>query len=409
MTAPIPEVYILWHADCGIGETLARRIHAWLRPGNGLGPEVFYRCLPAPGEPARGLPLAIPGEPRCGSPPSAPRSSANLRILIPLIDAHLIADPLWREWLRRLGEDESRVALPVALDATAYNVAGGLRSLNFLRPAGLPLAPEHGPEDLEPVIRSMLKQLTESLCRLMLYADEGDGGSRMPRPKLKIFLSHAKADGVEPARRLRDYIYSQTQLAAFFDENDIAYGLSFSEIIGNDLSARETAAMIAVRSLKYAGRPWCRRELSLFRRPRRLTAEDAAVQRWRLHPTLVVDALAPTGETLGIPEFGNAPWIRWDDRPGHEEMVVTSLLRDVMLSAFHTALGEAVAGQAEPGGIVINWLPDPLTLLHIPRVRKGTGEFEVIYPGRGLSGAELDILFETFPEVTFRSFDDLTS
>lgn len=138
--------------------------------------------------------LGIPGESSTGP------------VLIPLIDAHLIADPLWREWLRRLGEDGSRVPLPVALDATAYNVAGGLRSLNFLRPAGLPLAPGHGPEELEPVVRSLLKQLTESLCRLMLYSDDGNGGSRMAKPKLKIFLSHAKADGAEPARRLRDYI-----------------------------------------------------------------------------------------------------------------------------------------------------------------------------------------------------------
>lgn len=58
---------------------------------------------------------------------------------------------------------------------------------------------------------------------------------------------------------------------------------------------------------------------------------------------------------------------------------------------------------------MINWLPDPLTLLHIPKVREAAGELEVIDPGRGLSGAELDILFETFPEVTFRSFDDLAS
>ena len=42
-----------------------------------------------------------------------------------------------------------------------------------------------------------------------------------------MFLSHAKRDGTGPARRLRDYIYSQTQLTAFFDENDIAYGSVF--------------------------------------------------------------------------------------------------------------------------------------------------------------------------------------
>jgi hypothetical protein len=38
-----------------------------------------------------------------------------------------------------------------------------------------------------------------------------------PLPKVNVFLSHAKQDGTVSARRLRDYIYSQTQLAAFFD------------------------------------------------------------------------------------------------------------------------------------------------------------------------------------------------
>jgi len=29
---PIPEVYILWHPHCALGEALARRIMVWLRP-----------------------------------------------------------------------------------------------------------------------------------------------------------------------------------------------------------------------------------------------------------------------------------------------------------------------------------------------------------------------------------------
>jgi hypothetical protein len=327
-----------------------------------------------------------------------------------LIDANLIADSLWREWLKKLADVESLIALPVALDATAYNVAGGLRSLNFLRPAGLPLAADPKPEMLEAAVRSMLKQLTESLCRLMLHHGQVQtGGTDMAGPKLKIFLSHAKVDGVEPARRLRDYIYSKTQLAAFFDENDIAYGRSFAEIIETDLAAHETAAMIAVRSSMYASRPWCRRELSLFRRPRRLTDDSELVQRWQLHPTLVVDALTADGETLGIPELGNAPCLRWESLPDREEVVITSLLRDVMLASFHTALGSAAAKHATAGSVVINWLPDPLSIMHIPEARQVGGDFEVVYPGRGLSGVELDILWETFPHITFRSFDDILS
>lgn len=194
--------------------------------------------------------------------------------------------------------------MPVALDATAFNVPSPLRELNFLRPSG-PL--EHpSPNEIEAIARSLLKQLTEALCRFMLAGRQATQNETVAGndeadalPKLKIFLSHAKADGVAPARRLRDYIYSQTQLAAFYDENDLAYGSVFARVLQNDLNARETAAMIAVRSARYAGRPWCRRELSLFRRPRRDPLPGLAANRWRLHPTLVVEALEGARQTAG--------------------------------------------------------------------------------------------------------------
>ncbi|HRP23912.1 hypothetical protein [Thauera sp.] len=43
MSSLIPEMYVLWHPRCEAGEALATRIYGWLRPGNGLGPQVFYR------------------------------------------------------------------------------------------------------------------------------------------------------------------------------------------------------------------------------------------------------------------------------------------------------------------------------------------------------------------------------
>ena len=211
MTPTIPEIFVLWHPTCALGETLARQVYAWLRPGSGLGPEVFYRSLPTPEAPA-GLPPPLPGEvrPEGATPVSRP---ANLQIALLLIDCHMIADAGWRYWLARLmltPSAGSRVLLPVALDSTAYNVPESLRQLNFLRPAGLPLPtsdPPGPPDALEVVTRSLLKQLTEALCWLLLGKEgevAGPGGiaaDAADRPKVTIFLSHAKADGTHPARR----------------------------------------------------------------------------------------------------------------------------------------------------------------------------------------------------------------
>jgi TIR domain len=420
-TAPIPEVFVLWHPQCLLGEKLARRILEWLRPGNGLGPEVFYRSLPAPGSPSGGLPPPLPGEARLTSDAATKtrQKVSNLQVVLPLIEENMVADQAWRYWLGELAlatprtgnvQTPQRVVMPVALDATAYNMPPPLRELNYLRPAGLPLATgdQSSGAAFELAVRSLLKQITEAMCRMILPRrqaqpqEEASKAATDSLPKINVFLSHAKQDGTEPARRLRDYIYSQTQLAAFYDENDIAFGSVFSRVIQTGLSSSDTAAFIAVRSANYASRPWCRREFSLFRRPHQQTHE-----RWFLYPSLVVEAMEGGQRSGGVSEFGNSTTIRWsDDYPDLEELIVTTVIRDAMLASFHAAVGASIPTNANQ--VVINWLPDPTTLLHIPRLRT-TAECDVLYPGRGLSWLELDILYDFFPALTFRCFEEVLS
>ena len=57
--------------------------------------------------------------------------------------------------------------------------------------------------------------------------------------------------------------------------------------------------------------------------------------------------------------------------------------------------------------MVLNWLPDVVTLLQIPALRNLEKEVQVYYPGRGLSGLELSLLENLFPLATFDSFDDV--
>jgi hypothetical protein len=418
----VPEVYVLWHPSCAIGASIAGRIYSWLRPGRGFGPDVFYRSSPAPGAPEKGLPLPLPGEVRVGDPTSgsAIKSVAlvNMQVVIILADDNMIADPTWRYWLTSLAKAPKtpvrRIFLPVALDPTAFNLPNPLADLNFLRPSGLPLC---AVEDasfatrFEIVVRSLLKQITEAFCRLLLSPLESTSSSQAlaaandaMREKIVLFLSHAKIDGGVPSRRIRDYIYSQTQLAAFYDENDIPFGSTFARVLQSTVLASKTAALIAVVSERYASRPWCRWELALFRKPVQEESVVGAPERWKLSPIVVVSALDGGALTSGIPEVGNATHIGWSSSaPDQEEQIVTLLLRDVLLGAYHSALGKSVASQRNQ--IVINWLPDPTTLLRIPRVRACTEALEILYPGRGLSGLELDILDELFPLLSFGSFD----
>lgn len=385
---PVPEVYILWHPRCAFGEKAARAIYDWLRPGNGVGPQVFYRSLPRYGGPPDGRPLELTVEARRAG--RSVEETANLHIVLPLIDENMVADPTWRHWLTTLEEhDIPRQIVPVALDASAFNAPSPVRERNFLRPVG------DGDEDR---IRALLKQLTEALCTMLLGSSRAGADPKLGS-KIKIFLSHAKVDGAGPARRIRDHIYSQTQIAAFYDENDIPFGSAFAKVLEQDLASRRTVALIAVRSAQYAHRPWCRRELSLFRTPVEVEKES---NRWRLNPVVVVDAIADGASTPGIPELGNAPILRWDAGHALEEQIVTMLLRDALLAELHRSFGCRLA--SGPHDAIINWLPDPISILPILCAAKQPG-LTIHHPGHSLSALELDILDDLFPHVAFVGFE----
>src|SRR5262249_5247433 len=129
-----------------------------------------------------------------------------------------------------------------------------------------------------------------------------------------------------------------------------------------------------------------------------------STEQWRLNPLVVVDALDPGAETPGIPEIGNSTHVRWaDDQKDLEERIVTLVLRDALLRSFNTILGRWIPSQ--PNRIVINWLPDPTSLLWIPRIREARTELEVCYPGKGLSALELEGLDAYFPRVYFNNFE----
>ncbi len=401
MPASPATICVVWHpAASDVCQRLASEIFNWFRLPDGDGIPVRYRSESSPEEPG-------------GPPPNLPDPAGGWQWVVVLAEDHMVADPVWRNWLTQLTHEPNRQLrriFPVALTTNAYNLPGAVRQLNFLRTADIPpdaTTPKARADALTP---RLLKDLTEAFCRVVAEAEDGSDidtdDNPMAGAKVKVFLSHAKADSVVEARLLRDYLYRETQLGAFFDENDIALGYDFGDVLERALHPGETAALIVLQSDAYASRPWCRREILAFRRPRPLVPGQSSGI-WSMNPTLVVQTMQGPSLSRTIAEIGTAPCVRWDT--GREATIVTTLLREVLLAAFHLGLARQVP--PAPGRVVINWRPDIPSLRRLqtlwPKSAPDVTPLqEVVYPQHSVPRLELDALQSFFPEITFTALTE---
>ncbi len=402
------------------GLKLARRLYHWFRLENMEGIPVYFRSVPAQGS---------------SLPPPIPEDCGIRNYIIPLIDANMVASPEWRRYVgefvsrsnpastaKATGNDQEVNAappppefmlLPVAMEPLAYNMPESMRRLNFIR--HISQASQLADDE------ALIARLTEVICRdlraRIFRTRAGDGGQpQTPPNKIKIFLSHAKADDTKEAIALKEYIQRETQCEAFFDETDIASGYDYARILQESIT-QDSAGLIVIQGDNYADRPWCRKEIRDFLRP---FCDQGALKNGRLqyftHPAIVVQTMQGQQIARTIPELGYSPCIRWpsktpEDSSSTPRFVVTSLLREILFSLFHRLLADRIAErEGNRREIFINRSPDPFLINRIlsDEVIESLPESErpcsFVHPGYGLSGMDREGLKTAFPKCEFTSF-----
>ena len=212
-------------------------------------------------------------------------NNAYHTVIVGLIDYKMVLDSEWNNYLNQLlcaikdSISKHRLIL-VALDKQALKIDGELKKINFIRIFEFPE---------EKSIKFLRIYLTHELCRL-LRGDPINGAL----PPVKLFLSHAKKDGENVAKRVRDYIHSETQLDSYFDFNKIPPGTNFEKEIEKNIL---NSCLIAFQTDAYGSREWCRREV--------LIAKKNGC------PIILVNCLTDK-EDRGFPYMGNVPVIRWN-------------------------------------------------------------------------------------------------
>lgn len=241
----------------------------------------------------------------------------------------------------------------------------------------------------------MISKLVHELCRLIVSPPQAtDAGTKISAKPVNLFLSHAKADGAEIAKDIKNYIEEDSALKTFFDANDIAPGYPFSDELKG---AIETSALICIQTDYYATREWCLFEVITAKRFDR--------------PVVVLNAVKER-EPRSFPYIGNVPTMRWNpkDKSRLREVVYMALF-EVLDNAYNDMFQKALLKlyTMPPGTHSVGHAPELFTILRLREKDKEYGVAPdsaentkyILYPDPPLGDEEIRLLQDLSPDMRF--------
>ena len=350
-------VYAVWHPRCETAAGLARAMFAALCANpdvplsRGLGLRVLFRTSMSADE----LPAPVPF------------GVAQQTVVFVFADDFLVAASAWRSYVDGLvelaGPDDWVV--PLALTASG-NLPPGLGELQAVQLGGLPMALQKA---------TLLNDVMHDICRRL------DPDAR----KVRVFLSHARHDGLEITKAVRRYLRDVARLDDFFDATDIPHGTRFPQFLTE--GAAGTPALLAVHTDAYASREWCQLELLVAKRH---------------HVPIVVLSAVEGREARSFPYMGNVPVVRWHGETSLPD-VVGALLTEVLRDRYFPRRVERICAYHDISSErhVFAYPPELLTVLahkaEISSARETGGKY--LYPDPPLGTAELQLLHEFAPDI----------
>jgi hypothetical protein len=365
--APPLVVYVAWHPENEAGRDLARHVYTRLAhdvtdaAARGPGVPVYFRSAPRPKAPAGTAPLPIDLD------------AAKHSVVVVLVDDRVVVDEAWRSYVEDLvrkvtrGESPHRI-IPVALSPHAYNLPPDCARVNFLRLQGM--SPAEQPSVLVPAITHE--------CVRLLRRDAAGGAVSRP---IRVFLSHAKKDGLPFVTKLDAFIGYRTGADIWFDTSDIPAGApDFGREIEDGL--RDTAVVI-VQTDAYGSREWCQAEV--------LWAKAFG------RPAVVVNAVA-RGEERIFPYIGNLPSLRWDPAgPDRSADVIDALFAEVLRDLhFRARMADSPVISGLGGRVrVLGRAPELAACLGL--VEPGAPPPTIVYPDPPIPAREARLIAQLAP------------
>lgn len=362
-------IFVLWHPAFHEGQDYANIIFTEFKRNvkeplsRGMNIPVFFRYI---------NPLL-----------NIPSDDFEFTVVIALIDNDFIIDDHYRNFLIQLDQRSNKKLLivPVAIDNTAFKIPLGNK--NFARLY-----------ETDNKREFIIEKVAHETAR-HLYGLEVVSSNSAPPPPLKLFISHAKVDGLAVASRIKEHVEKTTALKTFFDANDIAIGYDFSDEIERHI---QDAVLIAVHSDQYANREWCRREILLAKQHNR--------------PIVVLNCFQH-GESRSFPYMANVLTVHYQDLdtdPCKNSTVWSKLITAVLKETLRLrylqlwiAYVASIKGKIVHQGSISAYPPELITVLK--KKKDLLGKF--IYPDPPLGSEEIELLKELDSTVEFITPTDL--
>ena len=394
-------LHVLWapsgQGSAAAGARLARacgeRLDAVGMVRDGIGFRVPVRQRSVPWQPASD---AV-------TPRKINLADSRSNIVIAVYDDVMSARPAWAQYLNEIqsaaaqrGGRDLLIMLLMTSDKAPPNAWADIQAIRA--PPPVASAPDVEPDWPGWLRRVMLDILARAIDQGVTAADEN------PK-KIRVFLSHAKADGenaallIEGFRRVKpDQRINSIDM--FFDSSDTLAGTRYD---AQFRCAIEQGVFLALVTDAYHTRRWCQWELLLAKE--------------RQRPIVIWDR-SQRGILRSFPYFGNVPVVRARDAHSNEppedaeieELLLALLLEALRIQVWKDYAGERIAAQMACSGLgKVALLARPPELTDIAYHRRAKGASIIVYPDPPIGQDERDLLSAADPDVKLLALSEILS
>ena len=370
-------LFVVWHPSFSEGKNIANNLYS-----------IFCRDVEQPLSRGLGIPVYYRSASQEAKPITVDVNGATKNAIVLLIDQNYYTDQNFEEYTKSLLDliDDNTRIYPVALCDQAYDQQG-LSSFQFIRAFQGDLKDK---SNFDFAWKQIKTGLLNDCARLMTdyHSTSEDKDEDRKNSKVKLFLSHAKKDGLETTKSFKAFIDAELRLDSFFDTLDIADGYEFEKQIEENI---KSAALVVFHTDEYSAREWCRIEVLIAKRNK---------------CSIVVIHDIKNGEKRAFPYLGNTPTItlQSDEEQSFTD-VVNLTLYQVINNLFQKELLESFRIQLNTDAvesITLTSPPELFNYIDIFKKKKADGKpVIVLYPEPPLGTEELKVLNEIDENIKF--------